>query len=44
MDFKIENIVDDKGEEVESAPHPQQIVKLKMDLDVKKDYLIRRKR
>ncbi|HCX03599.1 MAG TPA: peptidase U32 [Clostridiales bacterium] len=44
MDFKIESIVDDKGEEVESAPHPQQIVKLKMDLDVKKDYLIRRKR
>jgi putative protease len=44
MDFKIESIVDDKGEEVESAPHPQQIVKIKMDLDVKKDYLIRRKR
>jgi len=44
IDFKIQNIVDDKGEEVDSAPHPQQIVKIKIDKEVKPDYLIRRKR
>src|SRR6056297_697268 len=44
IDFKIESILDDKGEEVESAPHPQQIVKIKIDREVKPDYLIRRKR
>jgi putative protease len=44
IDFTIQNIVDDKGEEVDSAPHPQQIVKMKIDKDVKPNYLIRRKR
>ncbi len=44
IDFKIQNIVDDKGEEVDSAPHPQQIVKIKIDKEVKPNYLIRRKR
>src|SRR6056297_452315 len=44
IDFRIQNIVDDKGEEVDSAPHPQQIVKIKIDKEVKPDYLIRRKR
>ncbi len=44
IDFKIESIIDDKGEEVEAAPHPQQIVKIKIDEEVGPDYLIRRKR
>ena len=44
IDYKIQNIIDDKGEEVESAPHPQQMVKMKIDREVKPDYLIRRKR
>jgi len=44
IDFKIQNIIDDKGEEVDSAPHPQQIVKIKIDKEVKPNYLIRRKR
>src|SRR6056297_497816 len=44
IDYKIQTIIDDKGEEVESAPHPQQMVKMKIDREVKPDYLIRRKR
>src|SRR6056297_1484513 len=44
MDYKIQTIIDDKGEKVESAPHPQQMVKIKIDREVKPDYLIRRKR
>ncbi|MFO7888569.1 MAG: U32 family peptidase [Eubacteriales bacterium] len=44
IDYKIESIVDDKGEEVQAAPHPQQMVKMKIDKKVEPDYLIRRKR
>jgi len=44
IDFTIKNIINDKDEEVDSAPHPQQIVKMKIDKDVKPNYLIRRKR
>lgn len=44
IDYKIEKIIDDKGNKLESAPHPQQIIKMKIDEDIKENYLIRRKK
>lgn len=39
---KIEYMTDEKGEHLEVAPHPQQILKIKMDQDVSKDFIIRK--
>ncbi|MEW8973207.1 MAG: U32 family peptidase [Tissierellaceae bacterium] len=39
---KIENMWDEKGNPIDVAPHPQQIVKIKMDKPVKRFYLIRK--
>lgn len=39
---KIEYMTDDKGQALEVAPHPQQILKIKMDQDVSKDFIIRK--
>lgn len=39
---KIEYMTDEKGEDLEVAPHPQQILKIKMDQDVSKDFIIRK--
>ena len=39
---KIEYMTDDKGQPLEVAPHPQQILKIKMDQDVAKDFIIRK--
>ena len=41
---KIEQMWDDKGEEIEVAPHPQQIIKIKVDKEVAKFDLIRKER
>lgn len=42
MYTKIEKMYDESGEEIESAPHPRQIVKLKLGINVEKDYMLRR--
>jgi U32 family peptidase len=42
MNAKIEKIYNEDGEEIESAPHPRQIVKLKLDIKVKENYMLRR--
>lgn len=34
----------ESGEAIESAPHPQQIIKMKMDKPVKPDYILRKKK
>lgn len=39
---KIEGLWDDKGAEIEVAPHPQQIIKIKMEQAVDKHFLIRK--
>ena len=39
---KIEDLWDERGTEIEVAPHPQQIIKMKMDHPVEKYYLIRK--
>lgn len=41
---KIEGMWDEEGQEIESAPHPQQIVKMKMKHEVSKYDIIRRER
>lgn len=38
----IENLWDDEGTEIEVAPHPQQIIKIKMEQPVDKYFLIRK--
>ena len=34
----------ESGESIESAPHPQQMIKMKMDRPVKPDYILRKKK
>jgi len=41
---RIEGMWDEEGHEIESAPHPQQIVKMKMKHEVSKYDIIRRER
>ncbi|NLN14725.1 MAG: U32 family peptidase [Tissierellia bacterium] len=41
---KIDKLWDEEGNEIDVAPHPQQIVKMKMDKPVDKYYLIRKRR
>ena len=41
---KISEMYDEVGESVESAPHPQQILKFKMDRPVKEYYILRKKK
>lgn len=40
----IENMWDEEGNEIEVAPHAQQIIKMKMSEDVEKFYLLRKER
>ena len=40
----ITEMYDEEGEPVESAPHPQQILKFKMDKPVKEYYILRKKK
>ncbi len=48
IDFFIQNITEmydlESGEAVESAPHPQQMLKMKMLYPVKPDYILRKKK
>ncbi len=39
---KIENMWDDQGTEIDVAPHPQQIIKMKMENPVHKYFLLRK--
>jgi putative protease len=41
---KIEVMLDENGEPISSAPHAQQIVKIKMDQPAGENYLIRKKK
>lgn len=41
---EIKEMWDDKGEEIDVAPHPQQIIKLKVDKDIDQFYLLRKER
>ncbi len=38
----IEEMYNEVGEPIESAPHPRQIVKLKLGVEVDKDYMLRK--
>ncbi|MGL6107458.1 peptidase U32 family protein [Romboutsia sp.] len=42
MFTNIEEMYDEKGNPIESAPHARQIVKLKLDIKVDKDYILRK--
>lgn len=42
MFAKIEEMYDEQGNPIESAPHARQIVKLKLDIKVDKDYILRK--
>lgn len=44
FEFKIENMWNEEDEPIESAPHAQQIIKMKIYNQVKPFYLIRKKR
>ena len=41
---KIEYMWDESGNEIDVAPHPQQIIKMKLDREVSKYYLLRKGR
>lgn len=41
---EIEHMWDHKGNQIDVAPHPQQIIKLKVDKDIDKLYLLRKER
>ena len=42
MFTKIEEMYNEEGDAIESAPHPRQIVKLKLSVKVGKDYMLRK--
>ena len=45
MDFftqKIDGIKNEQGDSIQSAPHPQQIIKIKMAKPVKKGFMLRK--
>ena len=48
IDFFTQNITEmldaQTGENLESAPHPQQLLKMKMDHPVKPHYILRKKK
>jgi len=41
---KLEHMTDEEGTPVMSAPHPQQILKIKMDKPVSKNYMLRKEK
>ena len=41
---EIEHMWNDKGNEIDVAPHPQQIIKIKVDRDIDQFYLLRKAR
>ena len=42
MYAKILEMYNEDGEPIESAPHPRQIVKMKLDVPVEEDYMLRK--
>ena len=48
MDYYAQNISEmydaETGEKLESAPHPQQLLRMKMDRPVKANYMLRKKK
>ncbi|QUH26677.1 peptidase U32 family protein [Serpentinicella alkaliphila] len=44
INMKIEQIWDEEGNEIEVAPHPQQIVKMKIPFDIEPYYILRKER
>ena len=40
----LDYMTDEEGEPLESAPHPQQILKIKMDQPVKEKYMLRKEK
>ena len=46
-DFFVQNLTEmynEEGEPIEAAPHPQQILKIKMDKPVKENFMLRKKK
>lgn len=41
---EIKEMYDDEGNAIDSAPHPQQILKIKMDKPVKSSFMIRKEK
>lgn len=41
---KLEKMYNEEGEEIQSCPHPQQIIKIKMDMPVKPNYIVRKRK
>lgn len=41
---KLEVLLDEEGQPIESAPHPQQIVKIKMKEPVEKNFILRKRK
>lgn len=48
MDYYAQNISEmydaETGDKLESAPHPQQLLRMKMDRPVKANYMLRKKK
>lgn len=44
FDYQIKEMYNSKGEPVESAPHPQEIIQIKIDKAIKPWYILRKKR
>lgn len=41
---KLDFLQDENGVDIESAPHPQQILKIKMKFPVKENFMIRKRK
>ena len=41
---KLEILLNEEGEPIESAPHPQQILQIKMDQPVAEKYILRKRK
>ena len=41
---KLEVLLNEEGEPIESAPHPQQILRIKMDQPVAEKYILRKRK
>ena len=41
---KLEVLLDEDGNPLESAPHPQQILQIKMDQPVKENFMLRKRK
>ena len=41
---ELKEMYNEEGEAIESAPHPQQILKIKMEQPVQPDFMLRKKK